>query len=498
MTASPSAPAAPAGTALRVLVCDDEKNMRRVLEDILGDDGWAVSSVASGEEVLEQVRSGATFDAIVLDLSLPGMNGLEVIDKLREVGNDAGLVVITAYGSVDVAVQAMQRGAVDFLIKPFDNARIRGALRKIRESRGLLSDVEMNHPTLVGANNLPLTIIGNDPKLADLMRIIRQIASLKASVLICGESGTGKELVAQAIHFNGSRRDMPFVPINCAALPETLLESELFGHERGAFTGAHALVRGKFELANQGTLFLDEVGDMPPSLQVKLLRVLQEQKFTRVGGEKEITVDVRVIAATNRNMQEAVRLRMFREDLYYRLNVIPVQLPALRERRHDIPHLVDYFLGKFARRHHLPKPTLTPAQYEQLMTYPWPGNIRELQNGAEKAIVLQDVQGLLGQPYGIAAPVGLSPSGEHPVGTAVAPGGKPAGSPDHGVLELGKDGTIRPLGEVSDEAERMAVIRALRLCNGNKSEAAKKLGISYKTLFNKIDELKIQISTTVG
>lgn len=484
----------PTNMANRVLVCDDEKNMRRVLSDILADDGWEVVAVASGEEVVELIGAKAErFDAIVLDLSLPGMNGLEVIEKLREIGSDAGMVVITAYGSVDTAVRAMQSGAVDFLIKPFDNARIKAVLRKIRESRGLLDNLERSHPTLVGADNLPLNIVGADPRLAGILRVIKQIASLKTSVLVHGESGTGKELVAQAIHFNGSRRHMPYVPLNCAALPETLLESEFFGHERGAFTGAHAMVRGKFEIAHHGTLFLDEVGDMPLSLQVKLLRVLQEQRFTRVGGEKEIEVDVRVIAATNLNLEEAVRTKLFREDLYYRLNVIPIHIPALRERREDIPQLAEYFLNKFSKRHNLPRLKISEAQMQALVEYPWPGNIRELQNSIEKATVLQDVTSLLHNTFSQGPGKAALPQG---AGTS-APGAAAALKENEYLLTLGEEGEIRDLAEVAADAQRAAVIRALRISKGNKSVAARQLGVSYKTLFNKIDDLKIEISTNV-
>jgi DNA-binding NtrC family response regulator len=471
--------------------------MRRVLTDILADDGWDVAAVSSGEEVLEMVGTkGERFDAIILDLSLPGMNGLEVIERLRTLNCEAGLLVMTAYGNVDIAVRAMQMGAADFLPKPFDNARLRAALRKIRESRGLLDAVERCHPTLMGADNLPLLIVGADPRLADILRIIKQIASLKASVLIHGESGTGKELVAQAIHYNGARRHHPFVPINCAALPETLLESEFFGHERGAYTGAHAMVRGKFELADHGTLFLDEVGDMALSLQVKLLRVLQDQRFTRVGGEKEINVDVRVIAATNRDLEDAIRTKQFREDLYYRLNVIPIHLPALRERREDIPQLADHFMTRFAKRHNLPRLKLNEAQVAMLQDYHWPGNIRELQNSIEKATVLQDVGTLMAVVRGgeRSAPAGGGP----PVPAVGGPGNlRPLREHEY-LLALGEEGGIRDLGEVAAEAQRAAVIRALRLCKGNKSEAAKRLGISYKTLFNKIDDLDIRISTEVN
>ncbi|MBI1293222.1 response regulator [bacterium] len=483
---------------LTVLVCDDEKNMRRVLEDILRDDGWEVHSVGSAEEVLKLHKEGRRFDAMVIDLSLPVMNGLDLIDRLKELGSESGVVVITAYGSLDAAVKAMKQGAVDFLVKPFENSQIKGALRKIRESRGLIADVEFSHPTLVGADNAPLNFVGRDPRLTDIFRVIKQIASLKTAVLINGESGTGKELVAQAIHYNGARRHQPFVPINCAALPETLLESEFFGHERGAFTGAHALVRGKFEVADHGTLFLDEIGDMPMSLQVKLLRALQEQRFTRVGGEKEISVDVRVIAATNREMGEAVRLKQFREDLYYRLNVIPIHLPPLRERREDIPHLVEYFLKRFAKRHNMTKLTLSQEQLNALQQYNWPGNIRELQNTCEKATVLQDVGALVAPALGRTPnPLAImSPGTTGEVDSSGLITRRAAGEDDF-LLDLGQGATIRDLGDVAADAQRAAVIRALKLCGGNKSEAAKKLGISYKTLFNKIEDLGIRISTTV-
>jgi DNA-binding NtrC family response regulator len=477
----------------RVLICDDEKNMRRVLQDILADDGWTTEAVASGEDLLKLIDEGQQYDAIIVDLSLPGMNGLEVIENLKERGVESGMVVITAYGSVDAAVQAMQCGAVDFLIKPFDNLRIKGTLRKIRESRGLIDDIKISMPSLVGANNLPLPMVGQDPRLTSIFQLVKQIASTKTSVLIHGESGTGKELVAQAVHFNGNRCHMPFVPVNCAALPETLLESEFFGHERGAFTGAHAKSHGKFELANQGTLFLDEIGDMPLSLQVKLLRVLQEQRLTRVGGEKEISIDVRIIAATNQNLEEMVKLKMFREDLFYRLNVIPVHLPSLRERKDDIPHLIEHFTIKFAQRHHMPRLVMSDKHLASLTNYPWPGNIRELQNAVEKATVLQDPAAL------VAITQSHTPHTPSSTLNQMSSYSQSTFEPDENqsLINLGEEDQIRNLNEVSADAQRAAVIRALKICKGNKSEAAKQLGISYKTLFNKIDDLEIQISTNV-
>ncbi|MCB2153991.1 sigma-54 dependent transcriptional regulator [bacterium] len=474
----------------QVLIVDDEKNMRNLLLDILEDDGWQAVACASGEEALEVLQeSSATIPAMIVDLSMPGMDGFEVIKRTLKMSPDTTIIVITAFGNVDTAVKAMQLGAADFVVKPFDNSRIRSAVRRSFESRDLLTRAEFCHPTFVGADRAPLPMIGSDESLQDVFTIIKRIADLKTSVLIQGESGTGKELVAQAVHYNGSRRDKPFVAVNCAALPETLLESEFFGHERGAFTGAHALQRGKFELADGGTLFLDEIGEMPLGLQAKFLRVLQDQRFRRVGGESEISVDVRIIAATNADLQESIRTKAFREDLYYRLNVIPLHLPPLRERRQDIPQLARYFNQRFSDRHKLEPLKLSDEIIAGIQEREWPGNIRELQNAVEKALVLRDARVLLESSSYTVTPSGS----EIPKMTAA----KPPVSEDHLLVDLGEEGEIRPLGDVAADAQRGAVIRAIRLCGGNKAEAAKRLGVSYKTLFNKIHELDITTSTKV-
>ncbi|MDX2175968.1 MAG: sigma-54 dependent transcriptional regulator [Candidatus Sumerlaeia bacterium] len=484
----PSATALPGGgvTDHRVLVCDDEKNMRRLLTDLLSDDGWDVEAVGTAEDALAALQAGR-YSILVLDLALPGMNGMELLGKINELGIDVAVVIITAFASVDIAVRAMKGGAVDFLVKPFDNQRLRASLRRIRETRDMTSQVGLSHPSVGtppadpghGEAASP-DIIGTDKRMADLHRIVRQVASTRACVLITGESGTGKELVARAIHYNGDRREAPFVAVNCAALPETLLESEFFGHERGSFTGAYALQRGRFEQAHGGTLFLDEVGDMPPSLQVKLLRVLQDGRFTRVGGDKDIEVDVRVIAATHQDLGEMVRDRSFREDLFYRLNVIPIQLPPLRERTGDIGQLVSYFAAKFSRRHRMPKVAIPDEVLEAMAKYAWPGNIRELQNCVEKAVVLQDLTALV--PSNAETPA-------HVVRAMVGAAGSFITAHEV-VLSLAEpENEVRALHDVSDDAQRAAVLRALRLCGGNKAEAAKRLNISYKTLFNKIHDL---------
>jgi len=480
----------------RVLVCDDEKNMRRLLEDVLSDDGWAVTTVPTGEDLLDRFRRGEEFDAIVLDLSLPGMNGLETMEKLRPLAPTARLVVITAYGSVDAAVRAMQLGAVDFLIKPFDNSRLKAVLRRIRDAHPPVAARPGAQPLLIGAEGGVTMLLGTHPRMLEIASVVRQVASLKSSVMIYGESGTGKELVAHAIHFNGDRRTMPMVAVNCAAVAESLLESEFFGHEKGAYTSAHASARGKFELADRGTLFLDEIGEMSLPLQAKLLRVLQSGTFSRVGGEKELTVDVRIIAATNRDLEEMVERKAFREDLYYRLNVIPLTLPPLRERTADIPDLANFMIRKFAERHHLPPLLPTSAQMDQIVGYHWPGNIRELQNTIEKATILKDaavigahIEGVLNRRKSSSSIDGV------PVGAFRKRSLPPELTPDDYVLKLGEAATVRELNEVSADAQRAAVIRALRLCAGNKSEAAKRLGISYKTLFNKLEDLNIELST---
>ncbi len=486
----------------RILVCDDEKNMRLLLKDILEDDGWIVSEAENGSQALAALNDATPpFPVMIVDLNMPGIDGFRVIQEARSRGVDTSIIVITAYATVDTAVRAMRAGATDFVVKPFDNDLVRTAARRCIETRELMTQVELRHPHFREETKIddatPFPMIGRDRALKNVFLTIRRIADVNTAVLIQGESGTGKELVAQSIHYNGHRRDKPFVAVNCGALPESLLESEFFGHERGAFTGAHALQRGKFEIANGGTLFLDEIGEMPLNLQVKLLRVLQEQKFARVGGEKEIAVDVRIIAASNRNLEEEVAKRNFREDLFYRLNVIPIFLPPLRERKEDIRSLIDFFLKRFCRRHKLPPPEIGDAILESAMEREWPGNIRELQNAVEKAVILQDAN-VLTRP---AAPIGRTETPERdtpaPVSEAPRADSTPPPTIDQCLVDLGPDGTIRDLSDVAAEAQRLAVIRALKLCNGNKAEAAKKLGVSVKTLYNRINELGISLSTKV-
>ncbi len=491
-----------APTRERIVVCDDERNMRNLIVDVLSDVGYDVEAVENGQQAINRLLGdGPPVPVLVLDLAMPGLDGFEVLKRLTAAECDTTVIIITAFGTIDTAVRAMKEGAADFLVKPFDNDRLRKSVRRCIERRDLLSQAEFSHPQLMGADRAPLAIIGEDARLQTIFGMIRRLADLKATVLITGESGTGKELVAQAIHYNGSRRDRPFVAVNCAALPEALLESEFFGHERGAFTGAHSLQRGKFELADGGTLFLDEIGEMPLGLQAKFLRVLQEEKFTRVGGEKEVKVDVRIIAATNRNLEDMVRRRDFREDLYYRLAVLPMHLPPLRERSADIPRMVRFFNHRFSQKHSLDSIHIDDELMEHIIARRWHGNIRELQNAVEKAVILQDPRVLTEPGISIGSPEsGIEEDTPEPIElTEPIPQHAPtleeiAQHKDLVLVELGDGDTIRGLADVAAEAQRKAIIRALRLCDGNKMEAAKRLGVSIKTLYNRLTELDISTS----
>ncbi|OPZ04111.1 MAG: Nitrogen fixation protein VnfA [candidate division BRC1 bacterium ADurb.BinA364] len=368
----------------------------------------------------------------------------------------------------------MRLGAFDFIIKPFDVTHFAQVVANCLESTALVRNATRSSPEFLDGRGNRIRIVGDDRKLQYVFEMIQKLARTEASVLIRGESGTGKELVAQAIHYNGVRKDGPFIPVNCSALPETLLESEFFGYEKGAFTGAASVKRGMFELADKGTIFLDEIGDMPMSTQVKLLRVLQEKVYTRLGGEKEVRVDVRVIAATNRDLEAMVASGEFREDLYYRLNVAPVLLPPLRERKGDIPPLVDFFVRRAAAKNNVPALQLSEADIARIQSYEWRGNIRELENAVERASVLRD--------SALIAPAPIH-AGESAGGAALAD------------FELPDNGMT--LAEATNWAQREAIVRALRRTEGNKSEAAKQLGISVKTLYNKMSDLGIKLSLEV-
>jgi two-component system, NtrC family, response regulator len=369
-----------------ILVVDDEPNYLVVLSELLKDEGFEVFTAADGESGL-QIVENVDLDLVITDMQMPGINGLQLLERVKEQKEELPVIVITAFAEVDKAVQAMQAGAFSYLAKPFSNDELIVTLKKAAHHYSLVRENTRLRDEIRGRSGFA-GMVGKNAKMLQVYQLIEKVAPTHASVLITGESGTGKELVAKAIHVNSPRRTQPFIAVNCAALSQNLLESELFGHEKGAFTGAVAMRKGRFELADRGTIFLDEIGEIPLAVQSKLLRVLQEKTFERVGGSKTIEVDVRVISASNRDLREEVAAGRFREDLFYRLNVIPVNLPALRERMDDMRPLTEFFVEKY--RKELAKPELSISQeaLKLLMKLPWEGNIRELENTIERAAIL--------------------------------------------------------------------------------------------------------------
>ncbi len=369
-----------------ILVVDDEPNYLVVLSELLQDEGFEVFTAADGEAGLAVVDN-VDLDLVVTDMQMPGINGLQLLARVKEKKKDLPVIVITAFAEVDKAVAAMQAGAFSYLAKPFSNDELIVTLRKAAHHYSLIRENSRLRDQIRSTTGFS-GMIGKNEKILQVYQLIEKVAPTQAAVLVTGESGTGKELVAKAIHLNSPREAQPFIAVNCAALSQNLLESELFGHEQGAFTGAVAMRKGRLEQADGGTVFLDEVGAIPPSVQAKLLRVLQEKNFERVGGSTTIEVDVRIISATNRDLREDVATGSFREDLFYRLNVIPVHLPALRERMDDIPLLTDYFVDKYRQELARPALSISPEAVKLLLRLPWEGNIRELENTIERAAVL--------------------------------------------------------------------------------------------------------------
>ncbi len=373
-------------TMYSILVVDDEPNYLVVLSELLKDEGFEVFTAADGQAGLKIVEA-VDLDIVITDMQMPGMNGLQLLDKIKEMNQDLPVVVITAFAEVDKAVQAMQAGAFNYLAKPFSNDELIITLKKAAQHYSLVRENSRLRDEIKGKRGFS-GMVGKNPKMIQVYQLIEKVAPTHASVLITGESGTGKELVAKAIHVNSPRESRPFIAVNCAALSENLLESELFGHEKGAFTGAVAMRKGRFELADTGTIFLDEVGEIPLALQSKLLRILQEKTFERVGGGKTIEIDVRIISATNKDLREEVSVGRFREDLFYRLNVIPISLPALRDRMDDMQLLAGYFIEKYRKELAKPKLQISAEALKLLMRLPWEGNIRELENTIERAAIL--------------------------------------------------------------------------------------------------------------
>lgn len=441
-----------------VLIVDDEKHTREGLQQAL-QDSYDVSVAGSADEGFN-LMDAQEFDVVLTDLRMPGKSGLKVIDKALSLANKPAVIMMTAYGSIDSAVEAMKRGAVDFLTKPVNIERLEILIQRALKSRTLEVEVQQLHERLDDKFSTE-GIVGHSQKLADVIERVRLVAPSKATILIEGETGTGKELVAQAIHQASPRARAPFIPVHCAALPATLLESELFGHERGAFTGATERRIGRFEAADGGTAFLDEIGEIGPEIQVKLLRFLETRSFERIGSTKTITVDVRLVAATNRNLDQMVKDGKFREDLFFRLNVVRITTPPLRERTEDIPLLLDHFIRVFSKENGYEPVTIEPGALKQLQSYSWPGNIRELRNFAENAVVLRR--------GGSLTEFDLEPKFR----------GASATGP-----ELSTPPPANPLS--MEENEKRLLREALIKARGNRTKAASLMGISRRTLHRKI------------
>ena len=458
-------PATAAQPGERVLIVEDDPSTREGLAELVQTWGFQTEEAADGEEGLRKVTSFRPA-IIVSDMVMPRVGGMDLLRALKDQLSDLTLILLTAQGTVETAVEAIKEGAYDYLSKPVDPQRLQILLKKAVERQDTLREVKHLRRQLREAGTFG-RIVGNSPSIRSVYRVIEQAAPTLASVLISGESGTGKELIAQTIHELSPRSSFPFVAINCAAIPETLLESEIFGHEKGAFTGAHDRRTGVFELAHRGTLFLDEIAEMMPATQVKLLRVLQERTFRRLGGRQEQTVDVRVIAATNVNPMEAVKSGKLREDLFYRLNVFAIELPPLRERKEDIPLLAQHFLTEFNERNGKSVRAVDQDAIYLLENYPFPGNIRELRNVMERATIL--AEGDFIEPRHL--PPTLVTKGEETLPTV----------------------TLSP-GTTVDEAERRLILLTLDHTRNNKTRAAEILGISLKTLHNKLNRMREQSS----
>lgn len=462
----------------KILIVDDEKGIRDVLEIMLKKDGYRVNAASSGEEAIKLFNS-ATYALVISDIRMKDMDGVELLKKIKEVNPETIVLMVTAYASVDTAIDAMKAGAYDYITKPFkiDEVKhiIKNALdRKRLEAENILLKKELK--SRYGFANL----IGTSPKMLEIYEIIKRVANTKTNILITSESGTGKELVARAIHYEGVRKGKPFVPINCGAIPENLIESELFGHQKGAFTGAVANKTGFFELANEGTIFLDEITELPVQLQVKLLRVIQEKNFRRVGGIEDISVDVRIIAASNKDIEKEVKEGRFREDLFYRLNVIPIHMPALRERQEDIPVLSQHFLKKYCTELGKDIKKISGEAMEHLLKYHYPGNIRELENIIERAVALEPTdiilpeslpeyirsqgQGVRSQKIGETAEQTINPQ-------------VPSG--------LGLDKAV-------EDYEKAIILDTLKKAGGIKKKAAELLGLSFRSMRYKLDKYGIE------
>jgi len=450
------------GKPVKVLVVDDDRSHRFMLKSMFMEWGWNVEEADDGTTAVAAVEEHF-YDAILMDVRMAKMDGMEALRRIHAFNPAIPVVIMTAYSSVDSAVEAIKIGAHDYLTKPLDFERLRLTMARALDHRQVIEEKEGAKSKERKAIDT-VGIIGKSPVMQELLEMISFVAPTEATVLITGESGTGKELIASALHHNSAREKGPFVKVNCAALVENLLESELFGHEKGAFTGADRRRDGKFVQADHGTLFLDEIGETSQAMQVKLLRVLQEQELHRVGGQDVVEVDVRLLAATNRILEDEVKTGRFREDLYYRLNVVSLHVPALRERREDIPLLAEHFLALYAAKNNRRVTGITPGCMDIMLHYPWPGNVRELENALERGVIL--MRGDYLDEESLPIPI------------------KKWAQQESGAITASMEGVPSSL----EEAEKMVILRTLDEVDGNKSEAARRLGITRKTLLSKLSK----------
>ena len=451
-----------------ILVVDDEDIMREILEKLLTREGYHVRVASSGEEGLDLAKS-FPFDAVIVDVMMPGMDGLTLLEELKKLDDELPALMVTAFASVETAIAAMKRGAFDYITKPFKNDEVLVVVRNAVERRQLVAENAALRQNLQAQYQRFAGIIGRSPRMKQVFDLIIQASPSRSTILITGESGTGKELVARAIHSESPRAERAFVTVNSGNLPPDLLESTLFGHVKGAFTSAVASKKGLFEVADRGTLFLDEIGTMGMETQSKILRVLQDRKFMHLGGIHEIQVDVRIVAATNVDLRQMVREGKFREDLFYRLNVITIDLPPLRQRKEDIPLLVNFFLGKYSEENQRPLRFMTPEGLRPLMNYSWPGNVRELENVIERGVVLSS-----------ATDIGPELLPDHIIGRG-------------GVVPLIETRSDASLFELVEECERQIIVDMLEKCGWNQTETAERFRIPLSTLNQKIKRLNIEI-----
>jgi DNA-binding NtrC family response regulator len=470
-----------------ILIVDDDPQLRQSFARLLGQEGFSVQTAHSGESGLNMVRT-QKFDLVIMDVCLPGMSGLETFGALRESEPKLPVIIMTAFGTTETAIEATKMGAFDYVLKPFDVPEVLVLIEQaIEAGRFMRSRVEMDGVPETASTEV---IIGRSKSMQEVYKAIGRVAPTDATVLIRGESGTGKELVARAIYQHSLRREKPFLVINCVAIPEMLLESELFGYEKGAFTGAVSRRVGRIEQANGGTVFLDEIGDMPFSIQAKILRLLQEKSIERLGGREPIPVDVRIIAATNRDLEAALAESRFRGDLYYRLKVVTLWLPPLRERPEDISLLADYFLGRFSREMEVENPGIAVLAKDMLTGYPWPGNVRELANSLQKALI-----------FSRGCPIGPEDVAQAISGEAPARGGSnEVGS--ESVRQwvrrtFAMEGAHDLFDTLMDQFASILIGEALSLTGGNRTRAAKLLGLSRPTLISRIDKHRLKIETSV-